>query len=77
MISPQARVAFQKSSIIINVDICVYVPENVQTDPHTTEEIREIIKTLTTPVNEAAQAVIASLLESQGLRSPEAPTVVV
>lgn|GEM_PF-2745818 len=77
MISPQVRNAFQKSSIIVNVDIRVHVPDGIQTDPQMVAEIEGLIRTLTTPVNEAAQAVIASLLESAGLRSPEAPTVVV
>ena len=77
IISAQARDAVRKSSIIVQVDIRFHVPEGVPTDAQLVTEIEGIIRELTLPVNEAAQAVISALMETECLRSPEAPTVIV
>jgi hypothetical protein len=76
-ISAEASSLIRKSSTIIKVDIGVQVPDGMVVDPRIEAEIRGIVQGWTMPVNQAAQAVLASLMESEGLRSPEAPTVTV
>jgi hypothetical protein len=76
MISAQARDVLRKSTFIHSGDVGVSVPPGVTLEPAVHAEIESLVRIIREPVNEAARAALAAILEIEGLQAPGAVSVV-
>lgn len=75
ILSTRAREVLRKSSVVYAGDVGFHIPPGVDLSPDVQKEIETFSRHLAMPVTEAANAVIASLLESEGLPQRETPAV--
>lgn len=71
ILSSRAREVLLKSSVVYAGDVGFHVPPGVELTPCVQAEIEAFARRLGMPVTECANAVIASLLESEGLPQRE------
>lgn len=71
ILSSRAREVLCKSSVVYAGDVGFFIPPGVELSPGIKAEIEAFSRQLAIPVTEAANAVIACLLESEGLPQRE------
>lgn len=78
ILSNSARNVIRQSTVIYAGDVGFHVPQGVPLTPAIQQELEQYVRHLRGPVNEAANAVIASMLEWEGLSPhPNQPPVTV
>lgn len=75
-ISPATIEVLKRGTFICAGDVAVNIPAEVEVRPEVLAEIQEFVRTLQIPVKEAAQTVLAALLESHGLAATESKPAV-
>lgn len=70
-LSIPAREVLRRSTVLYAGDLGFHVPIDIEVGPGVLSEIEGLVRRMRGPVNEAAQAVVASLLESEGIVHPE------
>lgn len=76
-ISASARKVLQQSAVVCSNDVGFHIPAGIHVDPCVMGEIEQIARSMRGPVNEASQAVLTALLEFEGIRTLDVPTVIV
>lgn len=75
-ISSQTRLVLSRSTFVFSGDVGVSVPPGVPIEPFVHAEIEHLVNGFRAPINDAAHAVLAALLESEGLQATGAPSVI-
>lgn len=75
-LSSPAREVLRRSTVVYAGDVGFHIPAGVEFGPGVQSEIEGFVRRIRIPVNEAAHAVVASLLESEGIPQPRGPVTV-
>lgn len=75
-LSSPAREVLRRSTVVYAGDVGFHIPAGVEFGPGVQSEIEGLVLRIRGPVNDAAHAVVASLLESEGIVRPHGPVTV-
>jgi hypothetical protein len=75
ILSKPAAEVIRRSHFVCVSDLGINVPNEVQVEASVQREIEAYLQAMRIPVHEAATAALAAMIESEGLQSPGAVSV--